>query len=98
MYVINDIAYAENYNNTELKIQEVKVIDVLCMLITFSNGTKRIFDASFLLNYPAYQSLNDFEIFKNPYIDHGTLTWCNGAIDISTETVYENSFVYENIS
>lgn len=95
MYIVNDIAYAENFNNKELKIVDIKVVSELCMLVTFSNGEKRIFDAKYLLQYPAYKNLEDFEIFKNAHIENGVIVWENGAIDIGIDTVYENSFVYE---
>ena len=95
MYIINDIAYADEFNNNELKISDFKVITDLCMLITFSNGEKRIFDAQQLLKYPIYKKLEDFEIFKNAIVDNGILTWENGSIDIGVEAVYDHSYVYE---
>ena len=98
MYIVNDIAYAENFNNKNLKIINLKIISELCMLVTFSNGEKRIFDAQFLMQYPIYKKLQDFNIFKNAYIENGIIVWDNGAIDIGTDTVYNNSFVYEQQS
>ena len=95
MYIVNDVAYAENFNNKNLKIVELKIISELCMLVTFSNGEKRIFDAQFLMQYPIYKKLQDFNIFKNAYIENGIIVWNNGEIDIGVDTVYDNSFVYE---
>ena len=95
MYIVNDIAYAEDFDNKNLKIVNLKIISELCMLVTFSNGERRIFDAQYLLKYPVYKKLQDFNVFKNAYIENGTIVWDNGAIDIGAETVYNNSFVYE---
>ncbi len=95
MYIINDIAYADDYNNQNLKVKEIKVISELCMLITFSTGEKRIFDANFLIQYPAYVELQNFEIFKNAYIENGIIVWNNGKIDVTAETIYNNSYEYE---
>ena len=95
MYVVNGIAYADNYDNKNLKIKELKIISELCMLITFSNEEKRIFDATFLLQYPAYKELQNFEIFKKAYIERGVIVWDNGKIDITADTVYNNSYAYE---
>lgn len=95
MYILGDIVYADNYNNEQIKVEEIKVVSELCLLVTFSNGEKRIFDAKELLKYPAYEKLKDYEIFKNAYIEHGIIVWDNGKIDIATETVYNNSYVYE---
>ena len=96
MYVLNDIAYASN-NEQDLKIEKFKIIADLCMLITFSNGEKRIFDATNLLKYPIYQKLKEYDVFNNAYIENGILVWNEGKIDISPETVYCNSFEYELI-
>ena len=95
MYIIGDIAYADNYNNEKIKVDEIKVIAELCLLVTFSNGEKGIFDAKELLKYPVYEKLKDYEIFKSGYVEHGIIVWDNGKIDIAPETVYNNSYVYE---
>lgn len=94
MYVLGDIAYASN-NGESLKIENMKILDKLCMLVTFSNGEKRIFDASKLLQYPIYKQLEDYEVFKSARLQNGIIVWNNGEIDISPETVYINSFEYE---
>lgn len=95
MYILGDIAYADNYNNEQIKVKKIKVVSELCLLVTFSNGEKRIFDAKELLKYPAYEKLKDYEIFKNVYVEHGIIVWNNGKIDIAPETVYNNSYIYE---
>lgn len=95
MYILGDIAYADNYNNEQIKVKKIKVVSELCLLVTFSNEEKRIFDAKELLKYPVYEKLKDFEIFKNAYVEHGIIIWDNGKIDIAPEIVYNNSYVYE---
>ena len=95
MYVVDGIAYAENYNSENLKVVNVKIVSELCMLITFSNGEKRIFDAQYLIQYPIYKKLEDFNIFKNAQIDDGIIVWDNGKIDIGVDTLYNNSYEYE---
>ncbi len=95
MYILDDIVYADNYNNEQIKVEKIKVVSELCLLVTFSNGEKRIFDAKELLKYSAYEKLKDYEIFKNGYVEHGIIVWDNGKIDIAPETVYNNSYVYE---
>ena len=95
MYILNDIAYAENLGNNEIKITEIKIVSELCMLVTFLSGEKRIFDAKYLTKYPAYNKLEDFELFKNAYIENGMIVWDNGKIDIAPENVYKNSYEYE---
>lgn len=95
MYILGDIAYADNYNNEQIKVDKIKVVSELCLLVTFSNGEKRIFDAKELLKYPAYEKLKDYETFKSGYVENGIIVWDNGRIDIAPETVYNNSYIYE---
>lgn len=78
-----------------LKVKDVKVVTDLCLLVTFSNDEKKIFDATYLLNYPVYKELSNFNIFKDIQIQNGIITWKNGNIDVDTQTVYDNSFDYE---
>ena len=44
MYVINGIVYAGN-PSSEIKVQTVKALDDMMMLVTFTSGEKRLFDA-----------------------------------------------------
>ncbi|WMJ88905.1 DUF2442 domain-containing protein [Anaerocolumna sp. MB42-C2] len=97
MYIINGIAYAGEPTET-IKVKSVKVVSDLCLLITFSTGEKRIFDATTLLQYPVYQPLTNEELFKQAYIEGGTVVWDNGEIDIAPETLYHNSFKYDEIN
>lgn len=94
MYIIDGIAYASEANEN-IKVNAVKVIDSLCLLITFSTGEKRIYDATGLLQYPVYESLSEDNAFKNITIINGIVTWNNGEIDIAPETLYCNSHAYE---
>ncbi len=96
MYIVDDIAYASEAKDG-IKIVELKVIDNLCLLLTFSSGELKIYDATELLKYPAYQKLKDFSFFKQAYIENGVVMWENGEIDVAPEEMYENSFDYERI-
>lgn len=96
MYILNDIAYADNFFDKEIKIKEIKIVAELCMLVTFSSGEKRIFDVKKLTQYPAYKKLENFDLFKNAYIENGIIVWDNGLIDISPNTVYKNSYEYDS--
>ena len=96
MFEKNGIVYANGYNkNKELKVVEIKIVEKLCMIVVFSNGEKKIFDATNLLKMPAYEKLKDETIFENVKIENGIITWDNGNIDIGTETVYNESFDYD---
>ncbi len=97
MYIINGIAYAGEPTET-IKVKSVKIVSDLCLLITFSTGEKRIFDATTLLQYPVYQPLTNEELFKQAYIEGGTVVWNDGEIDIAPETLYNNSFKYDEIN
>ena len=36
------------------------------------------------------------EVFNNPTLFHGVITWNNGEIDISPELVYRDSYAYDS--
>lgn len=94
MYIIDNIAYAGEPAET-VKVTEVKVIDRLCLMLTFSTGEKRIFDAQPLLQYPVYEPLQDAKIFNDVCVEGSTISWEDGSIDIAPETLYEQSVPYE---
>ena len=64
------------------------------MLVTFSTGETRLFDASELLGFEAFASLADPRIFEEYSIERGVLTWANGEIDIAPEGLYRRTYEY----
>ena len=94
MYIIDNIAYAGEPAEL-IKVTDVRIIDSLCLMVTFSTGEQRIFDAQPLLQYPVYQPLENPEVFNDVRIEGSTSTWDGGAIDIAPETLYEQSVPYE---
>ncbi|VDN47962.1 conserved protein of unknown function [Petrocella atlantisensis] len=95
MYIINDIVYAGEPVD-DLSVIHVKIVERLCLLVTFNNNEQRIFDCTELLNYPVYQALIDQSVFDTVAIQHGIIVWEDGDIDISTEKVYRMSYPYNN--
>jgi hypothetical protein len=89
-YVCGDIS-----ENETTKIKNVKVLDNKIMIIEFTSGEKRLFDAT-VLKGPAFVPLDDEEVFRNPSIVHGVLTWKNEEIDCSPEYIYKHSYEYHS--
>ena len=97
MYVIDGIAYAGTQAE-DMRVSAVKPLDDMMMLVTFASGERRLYDATQLLNYPAFQPLKNAAIFNTVCIDHGVVTWMDGDIDIAPETMYATSFPYDEIA
>ena len=96
MFIINGIAYARE-KKENIKVKDIKVLDDLIMIVTFSTGEQRLFDATCMLEYPAFKALENEQIFKSANIEYGVVTWDNGEIDLAPETMYEKSYAYEPI-
>lgn len=94
MYVIDGIAYAGEPTR-DLKVVDVRVVNDLSMLVRFSTGEVRLFDAASLLANEVFASLEDQRVFADCAIDHGILTWQDGAVDLSPEALYDLSYRYE---
>ncbi|MGP1471312.1 MAG: DUF2442 domain-containing protein [Schwartzia sp. (in: firmicutes)] len=93
MYVKGDICYAGGWQDG-MKVTAVHPLRGGMMVVTFSTGEKRLFDAS-ALQGAAFASLTDEKIVQDPTLFHGVITWKNGTIDVAPETVYAKSFPYE---
>lgn len=96
MFISNGIAYAGT-RAEEMTVRSVKPLDDMMMIVTFASGEKRLFDATQLLAYPAFQPLMDEKVFKAAQVEFGVVTWMDGDIDIAPETMYQNSYVYEEM-
>lgn len=92
MFIINGIVYGREPKE-EIKITDFKILPDKIMLLTFSNGKNRLFDAT-ILKGTVFEILNDETVFNSAKIDHGVVTWENGEIDCSPEFMYKNSYEY----
>ena len=97
MYVINGIAYAGNEGEM-IEVQAVKPLDDLMMILTFTTGEKRLYDASMLLHYPVFKPLAEQSVFESAKVEDGVVTWLNGEIDIAPETMYRDSYPYTEVA
>ncbi|MCR5769009.1 MAG: DUF2442 domain-containing protein [Lachnospiraceae bacterium] len=96
MYMIDGVCYAGKMQEG-IKVTEAIPLRGGMMLVTFSTGEKRLFDTT-TLKGSAFAPLMDEEVFNNPVLFHGVITWKNGEIDIAPETVYQNSFSYDSVA
>lgn len=97
MYIVNGIAFAGEPVEG-IKVSNAKVVNDLSMLVTFSTGETRLFDASPLVNKPVFSPLSKNDVFYAFVIDHGVVTWLDGEIDVSPEAMYEMSYPYERVA
>ncbi len=78
-----------------MNIIKVKYLSNYKLEIEFDNQEKRIADfKEFLFKEHSIMTsqFRDTERFKNVYIEYGHLTWEDGQMDISAQSVYNNKF------
>ena len=92
MYIIDDVCYAGEAVS-DIKVKEATVLRGSMLLITFSTGEQRLFDAT-LLTGSAFEPLKDEKTLADFTIFHGVMTWMNGEVDIAPETMYAVSYPY----
>ena len=92
MYEKDGIVYSDN-SEPMLTVLEIKHMYGGVYLVKFSNNQTRLFDST-ILKGEAFASLSKPEIYENPVIQYGIVTWDNGQIDCAPEFMYENSFEY----
>lgn len=95
MFEINGILYASSPKDM-IKIQDAEITGKMMLLLTFSSGEKRVFDAE-ILKGEVYKPLQDDSVFRNFKIIHGVVTWMDEEIDCAPEYMYENSYAYNDI-
>lgn len=96
MYIMDGIVYGGEPEGI-IKISKVKALPDKILLLTFSTGETRLFDAT-ILTGEIYKPLDDADVFARIYIDHGVITWAEGSIDCSPEFMYKYSYEYRAVS
>jgi hypothetical protein len=93
MFEVNGIVYANNMADC-IKISDAHITGDKMMLLTFSTGEKRVFDATELVGI-VFEPLNDPDVFENFHISHGVITWLDESIDCAPEYMYQHSYAYD---
>ena len=71
-------------------VKKVKPLDDYKLLLTFSNGEDRLFDAKPFLDKGIFRELLDVKKFNSVRISFDTIEWKNNA-DFDPESLYELS-------
>ncbi len=95
MFISNGIVYGGEPEKL-LKVTNFKILTNKMMLITFSTGETRLFDAT-ILQGKIFEKLNDETIFNNAKLEYGVITWDNGEIDCAPEFMFKNSYEYSSL-
>jgi hypothetical protein len=63
--------------------------------LTFNDGVRKEIDFNFILDKhkKTFAPLRDQNIFRNFKLDGWTLTWKDGSIDVSPESLYEQALL-----
>lgn len=71
-------------------VKSVKPRENYCLLLTFENGEKRVFDLKPYLEKPVFQRLKNMALFKTVRVVSGSVEW-HGDVDLSYDTLYLES-------
>lgn len=94
MFINNGIVYGEQPEDPK-EVESVKPLENRMIIITFPTGEQRLYDTSGLRG-PAFETLNDPEVFKTATVVQGAVTWMDGKIRCSSEFMYRDSYKYSN--
>ena len=92
MHEENGIVYSDNPEKI-LTVLEVKHLYSGVYLMKFSDGAVKLFDTT-ILKGEVFEPLKNPEVYENPKLEYGIVTWKNGEIDCAPEFMYENSTDY----
>jgi hypothetical protein len=70
-----------------ISTKHIQVLDDHRISVRFSDGTAGIADMRECMASEPFRSLNDREVFKSAFIDHGVVEWPSG-VGIATEALY----------
>lgn len=85
---INDFVYSAGV--PKWTVTAVQPQKDYTLLLTFTDGEKRLYNALPLLEKDIYSPLKNIAFFMNARVDGDTVVW-NDEIDIAPEHLYESS-------
>ena len=71
-------------------VKSVKPQEDYCLLLTFENGEKRMFDLKPFFEKPVFRALKNMAVFKPARVVSGSVEW-QGDVDLSYDTLYLES-------
>ena len=71
-------------------VKSVQTQNDYCLLLTFENSEKRIFDLKPYLNKGVFSRLQNVALFKTAHMVSGSVEW-QGDIDLSYDTLFTES-------
>ncbi len=71
-------------------VKFVQIQDEYCLLLTFGNSEKRVFDLKPYFDKPVFAKLKNIALFKTVRVVSGSIEW-QGEIDLSYDTLYIES-------
>ena len=78
----------------ECYVKAVQPQNDYTLIITFATGEKKLYDCKPLLSYPAFQPLQNLDLFFKAHVKYDTVVW-NDKLDIAPESLYENGIPIE---
>ena len=72
---------------------EVQYLHDYELLITFSNGEKKVYDGQEDITQGVFTQLRNKALFARARIERGTVVW-NDELDIAPEALYAGSVIY----
>lgn len=81
--------------NEFIRVKDAIALEPYKVLITFTNGEKKVFDASPYLELGVLSALKDPAFFAKVRPCMGTITWPD-EIDLCPDTVYLESTPFKN--
>ena len=72
------------------RVKSLKVLDDYMLELSFTNGERGIFSVKQYLDYPVYQPLKNYDVFKTARVTFGFVSW-GDDIDMSPDNLYLES-------
>ena len=77
------------------RVVSVQPLPGLVLDLVFTNGERKLFDASELLKFPAYRNLPN--VFSLARVAYGTVVW-PGDLDVSPDKLYLKSVAQKEVT